>query len=159
MELNEFKNFCIINYARLGVAGLSPIMPGTCGSLLAALLAPWLFLPFSISTRVLIIIFIFWTGSLAGTKTEQLLQKKDPKEVVIDELLGLWLVLLPFKNQGWILIGLAFILFRIFDIIKIWPVNASETWLPGGYGIMIDDVFAGLQALLVISILHWIGLF
>lgn len=157
METNELKRLCIISYARLGIAGLSPIMPGSCGSLIAAILAPWLFIPFSTFTRVLILIFIFWTGSLVGTIVEQLLQKKDPKEVVIDELLGLWVVLLPFKNPGWIFIGLAFILFRIFDIIKIWPVNASETWLPGGYGIMIDDVVAGLQALLIISILYWTG--
>ncbi|MFQ8888913.1 MAG: phosphatidylglycerophosphatase A [Bilophila wadsworthia] len=52
---------------------------------------------------------------------------------------------------------MAFVLFRIFDMWKPWPVHASESWLPGGYGIMIDDVMAGLQALLVMWLLQLVG--
>ena len=69
----------------------------------------------------------------------------------------MWLVLLPFSNPGWAKIGIAFVLFRIFDMWKPWPVHASESWLPGGYGIMIDDVMAGLQALLVMWLLQLVG--
>lgn len=155
MDPTTFKDILILSYARLGIAGLSPIMPGTCGSLLAAILAPWLFIPLPMIARIIVLLCIFWTGSLAATKAEKLLQKKDPNEVVIDELLGLWLVLLPFNNPNWLFIAVAFILFRIFDIIKIWPVKASEDWLPNGYGVMIDDVLAGLQALLVLYLLLW----
>ena len=81
----------------------------------------------------------------------------DWREIVIDELLGMWLVLLPFSDPGWAKIGIAFVLFRIFDMWKPWPVHASESWLPGGYGIMIDDVMAGLQALLVMWLLQLVG--
>ena len=88
---------------------------------------------------------------------EQILGYKDPGEIVIDELLGMWLVLLPFSDPGWAKIGIAFVLFRIFDMWKPWPVHASESWLPGGYGIMIDDVMAGLQALLVMWLLQLVG--
>ena len=111
----------ILAFCRLGFAGLSPIMPGTCGSALAAVLAPFLFIPLPFVARIVV------------------------------------LVLLPFSNPGWAKIGIAFVLFRIFDMWKPWPVHASESWLPGGYGIMIDDVMAGLQALLVMWLLQLVG--
>jgi phosphatidylglycerophosphatase A len=78
--------------------------------------------------------------------------------VVIDELVGVWLVLLPFPHPSFFLVLAAFVLFRIFDIAKPWPVKASEDWLPAGYGVMIDDVVAGLWALLCLSVLAWMGL-
>ncbi|MDO5484559.1 MAG: phosphatidylglycerophosphatase A, partial [Desulfovibrionaceae bacterium] len=82
-----------------------------------------------------------------------------PGEVVIDELLGLWLALLPFATADWGLMLAAFAFFRVFDIAKPWPVGASENWLPAGYGIMLDDAFAGLWAMLCLGSLHWVGFF
>ena len=146
----------ILAFCRLGFAGLSPIMPGTCGSALAAVLAPFLFIPLPFVARIVVLVLVFWIGGMAATRGEQILGYKDPGEIVIDELLGMWLVLLPFSNPGWAKIGIAFVLFRIFDMWKPWPVHASESWLPGGYGIMIDDV-AGLQALLVMWLLQLVG--
>lgn len=147
----------ILAFCHLGVAGRSPIMPGTCGSALAAVLAPFLFLPLPFFGRVLVLVAVFWLGGMAATYAERLLGRKDPGEIVIDELLGLWLVLLPFPNPDWTRILVAFVLFRIFDMSKPWPVRASEDWLPAGYGVMIDDVVAGVQALLVLGMLCWIG--
>lgn len=147
----------ILAFCRLGFAGLSPIMPGTCGSALAAVLAPFLFIPLPFVARIVVLVLVFWIGGMAATRGEQILGYKDPGEIVIDELLGMWLVLLPFSNPGWAKIGIAFVLFRIFDMWKPWPVHASESWLPGGYGIMIDDVMAGLQALLVMWLLQLVG--
>ena len=144
----------ILAFCRLGFAGLSPIMPGTCGSALAAVLAPFLFIPLPFVARIVVLVLVFWIGGMAATRGEQILGYKDPGEIVIDELLGMWLVLLPFSDPGWAKIGIAFVLFRIFDMWKPWPVHASESWLPGGYGIMIDDVMAGLQALLVMWLLQ-----
>ena len=146
-------------YCRLGIAGLSPVMPGTCGSFLAALLAPFLFLPLPLWLRPVVLGLVFWSGALAATRVEQLAGCKDPGSVVIDELLGVWIVLLPFREPGWGQIMAAFLLFRLFDIWKPWPVHASETWLPNGYGVMIDDVMAGLMALLVMGLLHALGVF
>jgi phosphatidylglycerophosphatase A len=147
-----------LHISRLFIAGLSPIAPGTCGSALAALVAPWLFLPLSMSARVIVLVLVFIFGSLISTRVERMLGVKDPGEAVIDELLGIWLVLLPFKEPSWLFIGVAFVLFRFFDILKPWPVRASENWLPEGWGIMIDDVLAGLQALLVIAVLQYFGI-
>ena len=153
--------WCILAFCRLGVAGLSPRAPGTCGTALACVLAPWLFLPLPLWGRVLLLVLLFVLGSLAGTQAEQILGRSDPGEVVIDELVGVWLALLPFalgeSRTDWALLLAAFLLFRIFDIFKPWPVHAAERWLPGGWGIMLDDVVAGCMALLCLALLRWCG--
>ncbi|MDR3320467.1 MAG: phosphatidylglycerophosphatase A [Desulfovibrio sp.] len=141
----------ILAFCRLGVAGLASRAPGTWGSLVACLLAPLVFLPLPLPWRVLVLTLIFVAGSLAATRAERLLGCKDPGEVVIDELLGVWLILLPFEEPGLALMSTAFLLFRFFDIRKPWPVRASENWLPGGFGIMLDDTLAALWALLCLG--------
>ena len=91
----SFWNTCILAYCRLGIAGLSPKAPGTAGSALAALLAPLLFLPLPLWGRLLFLAVIVVTGGLAATRAEILLGRTDPGEVVIDELVGVWIALLP----------------------------------------------------------------
>jgi phosphatidylglycerophosphatase A len=146
----------VLDFCRVGVAGLARTAPGTWGSLLALLLAPWLFLPLPLWGRAGLLLLIFVLGALAASRAELLLHKQDPGEVVIDELLGLWLVLLPFEHVS-VWMGLAALgLFRLFDIAKPWPVGASEHWLPAGWGIMIDDAFAGGLACLCLAVLVWL---
>ena len=142
----RFRDTCVLAFCRLGVAGLAPKAPGTWGTALACLLAPFVFLPLGMGWRVLALLLLFVLGALAATRAEKLLGRKDPGEVVIDELVGVWLVVA------------AFVFFRIFDIAKPWPVRASENWLPDGFGVMLDDVLAGLWALLCVGVLHWVGL-
>ena len=158
----SFWNTCILAYCRLGIAGLSPRAPGTAGSALAALLAPLIFLPLPLWGRLLFLAVIVVTGGLAATRAEILLGRTDPGEVVIDELAGVWIALLPLGADQWSWPGLvwAFALFRLFDIWKPWPVHASETWLPAGWGIMLDDILAGLMAMccmLVLRALGWVS--
>ncbi|HEX3483964.1 MAG TPA: phosphatidylglycerophosphatase A [Micropepsaceae bacterium] len=73
----------------------------------------------------------------------------DPSECVLDEVAGQWFALLPIafyvRGSDWRLYGIAFLLFRLFDIFKPWPISAAEK-LPGGFGVMMDDVVAGLAA-------------
>ena len=154
----RFRDGCTLAFCRLGVAGLAPCAPGTWGTALACLLAPWCFLPLSFGWRVVVLVALFAAGGLAASRAEKLLGRKDPGEVVIDELVGVWIVLLPFAHAGFWLIVSAFACFRIFDIAKPWPVKASENWLPGGFGVMIDDVLAGLWALLCVAVLHAAGI-
>ena len=148
-----------LHICRLGGIGRAPVAPGTCAAAVAALLAPWLFLPLSFGARGIVLAVIFLFGALLATRAERCLEQIDPGQVVIDELLGMWVVLWPFTQASWGVIILAFILFRVFDIAKIWPVNASETWLPGGFGVMLDDVLAGVQAFLVLALLVLFGPF
>ena len=97
----SFWNTCILAYCRLGIAGLSPRAPGTAGSALAALLAPLIFLPLPLWGRLLFLAVIVVTGGLAATRAEILLGRTDPGEVVIDELAGVWIALLPLGADQW----------------------------------------------------------
>lgn len=151
--LNRLVDLLSLAFSRLGVAGLSPVMPGTCGSAVAAALAPFIFMPLGYAARACVLILVFIAGSLAATRAEKLLGKKDPGQVVIDELLGQWLAYLPFSTLApWEYIA-GFILFRIFDISKPWPVRNLEK-LPSGWGIMADDAAAGAYAMLALEIIR-----
>jgi len=81
----------------------------------------------------------------------------DPSECVLDEVAGQWIALVPIalfeRPFDWLLYGIAFFLFRLFDVLKFWPMSAAEE-LPGGLGVMADDVLAGVIA----AALLWVAL-
>jgi phosphatidylglycerophosphatase A len=79
----------------------------------------------------------------------------DPGPVVIDEVAGQWLTLLFTPQDPWLFVS-GFGLFRLFDILKPWPVSWADRRLPGGFGVMADDVLAALYALASQSVLRWI---
>lgn len=144
-----------LHIATLGPAGRLPVAPGTWGSLAATLLAPFVFLPLPFWARLLVLILIFPVGSLCAGRTEGIMGRKDPGCVVIDELWGQWITIFFLTSTDVLWLFPAFVLFRIFDIIKPWPVRSSETWLPGGFGVMIDDAMAALYALVVLTLLRF----
>ncbi|MCW9044778.1 MAG: phosphatidylglycerophosphatase A, partial [Alphaproteobacteria bacterium] len=101
---------------------------------------------------------IFFIGWLASNKyMEQASTKHDPGEIVIDEVAGQWLSLFPvsyFLGQADIIgVIAAFILFRIFDILKPWPIRLLDSKVGGGFGVMVDDIGAGIVA----AIILWFG--
>lgn len=149
----------IINLTRiatLGPVGLLPRAPGTWGSAAALITAPFLFFPLPIPLRLIVLGLLFYFGAIVCTEAEKELGEKDPGCVVIDEVLGQWVVFLPFPGiVGWQAIA-GFILFRFFDIFKPWPVRASEKWLKAGYGVMIDDLIAGIYAMICLGILRYL---
>lgn len=144
----------LMHVARVWLAGKSPVMPGTAGSLAGIALAPFIFMPLPVWLRVAALCLLLWLGTKACGKAEEVLQKKDPQEVVIDEVFGQWLVCLPFAALNFWGYLAAFLLFRFFDITKPWPVSAAEN-IPGGLGVMLDDGVAGLFAMLSLAGLHW----
>lgn len=131
--------------------GYLPKAPGTWGSL-ATLGAYFLLSPgLSLKGELLIAFALALLGFWSAGKTARLRKCQDPSEVVIDEIAGQWLALV---NQGptlWIL--LSFLLFRLLDIQKPFPVRIAER-LPGGLGIMADDLVAGLLANLCLTFLR-----
>lgn len=146
----------LTKFATLGPVGFLPKAPGTWGSAAAIITAPFLFFPLPLPVRVIVLGLLFYFGAIVCTAAEKELGEKDPSSVVIDEVLGQWIVFLPFPGiVSWHVIA-GFILFRIFDIFKPWPVRASEKWLKSGYGVMIDDVFAGLYAMLGLALLRYL---
>ena len=140
----------------LGPIGKIPYASGTWGSAAAALAAPALFLPLPGFWRVVILAVLFWIGGVAGTRVEKLLNRKDPSHIVLDELIGQWITYLPFTMLPPLELFVGFLLFRGFDILKPPPVRASDDWLPGGFGVMIVDVLAGIYACLCLAIFHWL---
>ncbi len=143
-------------YSRVEPAGLSPKAPGTCGSAVAVLLAPWLFLPFGLWGRLGVLGFVFLSGAWAAGRAERALGRKDPGCIVIDEVLGQWLALMPLGVAAcslwecWPGLLAGFALFRFFDILKPWPIKKVENFFPDGFGVMLDDAMAGLYAALAL---------
>ena len=132
----------------LGPCGKSPYAPGTMGSLLAFLCA-FLLAPFIDAKGFWLLVLVSAIiGYYAAHRYEQITKIHDDKKVVIDELSGLWLCYaffpLTFPN---LLAG--FILFRLFDIVKPWPIGWVDKHMKGGLGVMLDDWLAGLMAALV----------
>jgi phosphatidylglycerophosphatase A len=135
----------------LGV-GYVPVAPGTCGSAVGLLL--WFVLPSSLLIQGTAIVVIFVIGSWSGSVAERHFGRIDPAHVVVDEVAGM-LVTLFLVPVGWIGALGAFLLFRIADIVKPFPANRLEQ-LPGGLGIMADDVMAGVYANLALRLCIWL---
>ena len=130
-------------------AGLLPKAPGTWGSLFALPVA-WLI--FEASGRVGLAgaaALAFAVGIWASEVCVRKYASEDPKQVVIDEIAGQWLVLLV-VTPGWLAYMLGFALFRAFDILKPWPVSWADREIKGGLGVMLDDVLAAGYAAAVL---------
>jgi len=135
--------------ATVGFIGYSPLAPGTMGSLAIALV--FLLLPpyLKIWPQVIFLLILFavaiWSAQKMAAAHRQVTSGKiDPQEVVIDEVMGM-AVALAFLPLNFKTIGLGFLLFRILDVTKPFPVRHFEK-LPGGWGIVMDDVMAGIYA-------------
>jgi phosphatidylglycerophosphatase A len=128
-------------------AGYAPVAPGTMGSALAAVML-WL-IPFSRVGQILAFLIVTVAGVWASGRVERVVRSKDPGIVVIDEVAGMTLavLLLPLTP---LVLGSAFLLFRLFDIVKPFPAYQSQR-LPGGLGVMADDLIAGAYALLLLG--------
>jgi phosphatidylglycerophosphatase A len=128
-------------------SGLSPKAPGTAGSLASFVLwaplvllgAPWWALLAASAA-------LFALGTLAANAIVRAEGREDPQKVVVDEVVGVGITLL-FAPPTWWALVLAFVLFRVFDIWKPWPVRFFDRTVKGGFGVMLDDVVAALYAL------------
>jgi phosphatidylglycerophosphatase A len=174
------KDYVALAIATCGVGNL-PLAPGTWGSLVGiaiyllvrGVLLKLFFEAASptgntfdqvqyavVAFGLLAIVVIVAAGVWAAAQTEKLSGKKDPGKVVIDEVAGQYIALLPIPlslEPAWWSMILAFILFRFFDIVKPYPARRLES-LPGGLGIMADDVIAGIYAAIIVAIvvsLRW----
>ena len=138
-------------------SGLSPVAPGTAGSLTALL--PWLALDeLPLRYYALALVLAFALGVWACAWVVRKLRVADPGYAVWDEFVGLWIALTPLVGMpdSWAWIAAGFILFRIFDIWKPWPVSWADRNVEGGLGVMLDDVIAGLYAAIVLAVmLRW----
>ena len=139
----------ILFFATGAGAGYAPRYPGTIGSLVGLLLYwPLSYLP--LTTYLITVLGFIFLAAWVSTIAEVLLGQKDSQKIVIDEVVGILvtLALVPYSIKS-ILIG--FVLFRLLDIWKPFPVRLCQDRLPGGWGVVGDDVMAGIYANLILQ--------
>lgn len=135
-------------------SGMLPKAPGTWGSVFA--MVPWFFCrSLSLSTYLATMAILFVIGFLTAGSAEKILDRPDPGCIVIDEILGIFITLTMAPNHpvAWLL---GFLLFRLFDILKPFPVSWFDTHMHGGIGIMLDDVMAGIYALISLQVIWFL---
>lgn len=155
-KMTRLDQCCYLLGVGLG-SGLFPKAPGTVGSLLILFLAPlWIYLGTDVSLWVIAIAAI--VGIPICSRTAQLMGVHDDRRIVWDEFVGQSMVLIPmlamdqlitFDVMTLVNLMIAFGLFRLFDIWKPWPIRYFDRSVHGGFGIMFDDILAGLIAALV----------
>jgi phosphatidylglycerophosphatase A len=127
-------------------AGYAPVASGTVGSFVTVL-AIWL-LPLTPLRILVALVVVTLIGTWSGSRVERVLGTKDPGVIVIDEVAGMLLSVILLPPTIPVLVT-AFLLFRLFDIWKPFPARESQA-LTGGVGVMVDDLIAGLYALVLV---------
>ena len=145
----------VLAIATVGPCGYAPAAPGTFGSA-AGLLLFWLVQAFgSLAVELAVLLVVTAIGVAAATRAESLTGRHDPGFIVIDETAGMLLTLAAMPvGLGGALAG--FLAFRLFDIVKPFPARWAER-LPGGWGVMADDLVAGLYAQALLRLLLWLA--
>jgi len=131
-------------------SGYLPKAPGTWGSLVGLLLF-YLLHTLSLPVYLAVVAGLLVVGSFAAGEAEKILDNRDPGVVVIDEIVGMLITMIAVPATAVNMI-LGFILFRIFDIVKPFPVNFFDQRFHGGLGIMLDDVVAGIYSLIILQL-------
>ena len=134
-------------------SGLAPKAPGTFGTL-AAVPLYFALAPLSLPLYLLIVVASFAFGVWICDITSKDLGVHDHPGIVWDEFVGLWVTLIA-APAGWWWVAVGFLLFRLFDIWKPWPIGWADRRVSGGFGIMLDDLIAGLYGLAVLQALAW----
>jgi phosphatidylglycerophosphatase A len=155
--MQRFSQKAVLFFVTGAGAGYFPRLPGTIGTLVA--------IPFSLGLNrlaisnlpvaILILVASICCAIWLATKGAGILKQKDPQVIVIDEIAGFLVANLLAPPRLAVLIW-SFLLFRFFDIVKVFPTKRIEQ-LPGGAGIVLDDVMAGVYALLCLRLLLQIG--
>lgn len=137
--------------------GLIQPAPGTWGTLGGLPFGIIILMFGGIPSLVIASIIVFIIGLWASKHFERMVREKDSGMIVIDEVVGVWIAMIPAVLTS-TSIALAFLLFRFFDILKPWPISWLDKHVRGGMGVMIDDVLAGIFAALVLIGLRYVGL-
>jgi phosphatidylglycerophosphatase A len=144
-----------VNLLAFGLgSGLTPVAPGTAGSLVGLALA-WSTLDSPIAARLLVAIALIVSGIWICGESARRIAVHDHPGIVWDEIAGIYLALLVAPPSIWAW-ALGFGLFRLFDIWKPWPIRDLDHRLKGGLGIMLDDLVAALYTALILGFVGWL---
>ena len=132
-------------------AGLAPRAPGTLGTLVA-ILPYWFLAQLPLPLYLAMVALGFVAGVYLCDYTSRALGVHDHSGIVWDEFVGYWVTMIAVPPAWqWILLG--FVLFRVFDIVKPWPVKIADQKLKGGFGVMLDDLLAGVYAWICLQLI------
>ncbi len=134
-------------------SGLAPKAPGTFGTL-AAVPVYWLIQDLNWPLYLSWLLVTFALGVLWCDRSSKALGVHDHGGIVWDEFVGYWITMFM-APAGWLWIIIGFVLFRLFDIVKPWPIRWLDQKVHGGFGIMLDDLVAGIFAAVCLQLLHW----
>lgn len=148
INIKQLKDPVVLIAVGFG-SGLAPKAPGTAGTLIAIPLY-LLMQPLPLISYLLITTCLFIAGIWICAYAAEKLGVHDHPSIVIDEVVG-YLITMIAAPEGWQVIIVGFILFRLLDAIKPWPISWFDRNISGGMGIMIDDVVAGIVALAIIQ--------
>ncbi len=133
-------------------SGLAPFAPGTFGTLMAIPLY-LLMIHLSLASYLILVAIVCVAGIWICDKSSKLLGVHDHGGIVWDEFAGFFITMIA-APAGWLWILIGFALFRLFDIWKPWPISLLDKKVEGGLGIMVDDIVAGVYALICVQALH-----
>ncbi len=149
--------------------GISPLAPGTLGSLVGLAIA-FKTEVFPSHLQWVLWSLVFLLGVWASFKISEISQQADHPSIVVDEVSGMWLVAMSLDMNAMVTPWLGFLAFRIFDILKPFPIRALDAWSKNiihqsperkwvaGFGVMIDDILAALMAIMTVQFLiHYLG--
>ncbi len=155
------QRFLLLCSTALGL-GLSPVAPGTCGTLLGVLLHGIVVIVFPDAWHWAVLSLLLVLSCLANRMTAPWAMEhwgsEDPKHFVLDEVAGYLVVPVLFRGgEAWEVMLWGFVAFRFFDIAKLPPARQIDRSMPGAWGILLDDLVAGVQAVLVLYALWGFG--
>lgn len=135
-------------------SGYSPVAPGTAGTIVAIPIYLLLiaYLKITLPLYLLIVLVVIGTGSLAAQRAGKHFGIIDAGHIVVDEIAGFLLTMVA-APVTWPSVLIGFTLFRVFDIVKPWPANYFDRQVANGFGVVMDDVAAGLYACLCLQLL------
>ncbi len=131
-------------------AGLAPKAPGTFGSLVG-LVAAWWLLELPLAWRIAVVLGVIGIGIFICGESARRLGRHDDQRIVLDEIAGVLLTSLAVVEKDVLGLALVFVFFRLFDILKPWPIRDVDHSLKGGLGIMLDDLIAALFAAVCVA--------
>ncbi|MDX9858597.1 MAG: phosphatidylglycerophosphatase A [candidate division Zixibacteria bacterium] len=150
------RNTLVIAVATGAYSGYTPMWAGTFGTIPPALIS-LLLIGNNLPLAMLAAVVTFAVSVWAAGEAERVFGH-DSKKIVIDEWAG-WFVTMLYVPVSWQHVLIAFVAFRFFDVVKLWPARRLES-LPGGWGVTMDDIAAGVQACLathiVIQLIAWL---
>ncbi len=152
INISELKDPVVFVAMGLG-SGLSPKAPGTAGTLITVPLVYYLQQQ-TLLTYVLVTMFVLATGSWICAYAAKKLKVHDHSGIVYDEVAG-FLITMSLAPAGWHWMLAGFVLFRFFDAVKPWPISWIDKNIHGGFGIMLDDIIAGIISLFFLLLVEY----